>query len=142
MINFNQVLFEEDPEKIILQFDSEGRREAGFLTIEIENFKEFLQALESAIDENLNQGYVIYGLDFSNSNLENDKLAKIVDFLIQKIKTISFLNLYQSQTDACDIENHTTKLPQLMGFPDKDLNWLFDKEIIFEMPCAYYYGKK
>ena len=60
MINFNQVLFEEDPEKIILQFDSEGRREAGFLTIEIENFKEFLQALESATDENLNQGYVIY----------------------------------------------------------------------------------
>ena len=125
-----------------MQCDIEEGRAAGCLTMEINDCEMLIKELGSAIDENLNKGCVIYGIDLSNSTLDNTELAKVVDFLLDKLKTISFLNLCQSQTDALEIENVTKKLPQLMGYLTKDFKWLLEQDIIFEMPSTYFYLKQ
>ena len=139
MVNFNRIPYNDDEKTVIFQFDSDGKRAASVSTIEIPDVDEVLTELNSVIDEALKKGDNIYGIDFSNCDLMNDELAKVVDLLITKIKTISFLDLYQSQTNALDIENYTTSLPILMGYPEKPLKWLLEQDLIYEMPNTWCY---
>ena len=52
------------------------------------------------IDNSLNNGYKIIGVDFSKTDLTNEKLAQIVDLLLEKLGTIQVLNIEETHTDA------------------------------------------
>ena len=62
---------------VYLQYDDdEDRRGYGF-TIEIGKIDKLLQALESSIKTIISRGHTIVGIDFSNSDLTNEKFEKI-----------------------------------------------------------------
>lgn len=131
--------------KVILQYDDdEGRREAGS-TVEIGKIKNVINDLNSSIETNIKKGNIIVGVDFSETDLINEELGKIVDLLSSKLKTINYLNLSDTHTNALEIDKNTTKkITSLLGYSDKtiqDLATSSTKDMFFYMPLAEYYKK-
>lgn len=127
--------------KIVLQFDDdEGRREVG-ATIEIGRIDGVIDELNISIEKNVKKGHQIAGIDFSNTDLINEELGKIVKFLISKLKDpINYLDLSDTHTDATKIDDYTKDIPLLLGYPNEKINQLAEKTT-FYMPLAEYYGK-
>lgn len=81
-----------------LQYDDdEGRRGYGF-TIEIGKIDRLLQELEDSIKSTFNKGYQIVGVDFSNSDLTNEKFQKINSFIEHKVGKLNY-NLDETDVD-------------------------------------------
>jgi hypothetical protein len=140
---FKELLVEDKQfmmQKVILQYDDdEGRREAG-ATIEINKIDDVIRELNTSIKTNLKKGYKIIGVDFSNTDLINEELGKIVELLLSTLKTIEYLDLSDTHTDAREIDKYTKNIPSLLGRPNQRIDQLAEQDI-FYMPLAEYYGK-
>ena len=126
--------------KVILQYDDdEGRREVG-ATVEIGKIDRVIQDLKSSIEKNSKKGNKIVGVDFSETDLINEELGKIVAMLLSELKTISYLNLSDTHTNAMEIDKYTKNIPLLLGHPGETINQLASQNV-FYMPLAEYYQK-
>ena len=127
--------------KIVLQFDDEEERREVGATVEIGRIDGVIDELNISIEKNIKKGHQIAGIDFSNTDLINEELGKVVKFLVSTLKNpINYLDLSDTHTNAQEIDKYTKDIPKLLGYPSKKINQLAE-ENIFYMPLAEYYGK-
>jgi len=104
MINFIEIPYgdnEQILQQIILQLDIGEQRNSNVLTMEIGNIDNVIHHLDLAINKSLEKGFAIFGLNFSNCDLINSELCKLVDYLIEKLKTIRFFFKSISNPNGC-----------------------------------------
>jgi hypothetical protein len=93
--------FKEIPKEggVILQYDDdEGRRGSDF-TIHIGKIDDVLKTLDESIDNVLKQGTLVTSIDFSNSDLTNEKFERIQFFLSNKKGINPIFNLEETDVD-------------------------------------------
>ena len=90
--------------------------------------------------KNSKKGNTIVGVDFSETDLINEELGKIVALLLSELKTISYLNLSDTHTNAMEIDKYTKNIPLLLGHPGETIKQLACQNV-FYMPLAEHYQR-